>query len=103
MNTRSKLIAAVLGLAVAAGAIGDASATTIGKTVKARTVVTKSVKLAAPTLHRLHVGTRVVKRVRIVHRAPILVVKKVVRITRRPLLQRQATAHRLIVKKTVIR
>ncbi len=101
MNTRSKLIAAILGLVVAAGAIGDASARTFAK--RTHVVAASSTKIVVRKLHRPLIGTRVVKHVRFVHRAPVVGVKRIVRVTKRPLLTKQAFAHRVIVKKTVIR
>ena len=68
MTPRFKLIAAALGLVVATGAIGDASAKTIVKTV-AHT--SKATRIVSHRPHRLHFGTRIVKHVRFVHRAPL--------------------------------
>ena len=119
MSIRFKLIAAALGLVVATGAVADASANVIKKTVVIHN--TKTIKVVARP-HRLHFGTRIVKHVRIVHRAPTLVkvvkmhgprtvktvgvrtfgFKKVVRINKAP-LQHHAMNHRIGTKVTVIR
>jgi hypothetical protein len=119
MTLRFKMIAAVLGLAVATGAVADASANTVRKTVVLHHgAVTKTVKVVTHPLHRLRIGTRIVKSVRIVHRAPALVrvvkapaphrfvktftTKRIVRINRAP-LQHHAMIHRIGGKTTIVR
>jgi hypothetical protein len=98
--TRFKIIATALGLVVAAGAIGQASAETIVKTVKVATLTgAKVTKVVVLPHHRLHFGNRIVKHIRIVRVAPRHV--RVVKIEKLG-LQHHAMNHR-VVTKTVIR
>ena len=117
MNTRFKFLAAALGLVIATGAVGDASAkiVTASKTV----TQTKSIKPARVTSvgyrHRLHFVHRgVVKHVVIAHRlAPRItlahkialkpVAKATVFKSRLAGAQRSAMMHRSVTKTTVVR
>lgn len=119
MNTRSKLIAAALGLIVATGAIGEASAKTITatrtitatKTVKPIKMV-KTVKVAGH--HRIHLAHRGVKHVTLAHRltprvkiARKVIGKPVAKVTmmksRLVGTQSNAMIHRSVAKTTVVR
>lgn len=105
MITRSKLVAAVLGLAVAVAATGSASAKTIVIKTAAAHKVTR-VHVGAAVKHPVIAHTRIVRHVKLLHRTPshvkVLAAKRAP-IVKRPLLQRQAMAHRTIVRKTIIR
>lgn len=125
MTIRFKFIAAALGLALALGAVADANANTVvKKTVATHAIHAKtSTKIVAGQHHRIRFGTRIVKHVRIAHRAPLLVKvaqapvrkvvvtktvgmktvgTKVVRVTKAPLV-RHAMFHRAGAKVTVVR
>lgn len=121
MTIRFKLIAAALGLVVATGAVAEASANPV-RTI-AVTHGAKTVKVVAHPHHRLHFANRMVKHIRIAHRAPTLVklvkvhapktfvktvgvktfkTTKIARINKAP-LQRHAMFHRAGAKVTVVR